>query len=237
MGDSYEVRAGSANAPAFLTCEHASQDLPEGYAWPEGDRRLIDTHWAVDLGARDLTLELAEAIDAPAVLARYSRLLIDLNRPEVSDTLFRATADGEPVHLNHDLSDDERALRLSRYHTPFHDTVDRELRATRCPMVLAIHTFTDRYEGTPRQVEIGVLFDTEEALGNAWVTELRALGYDARANEPWSGKAGLIYVASRHGDRHGRRAMELEVRQDLAMDPAFRKKLVPQLATLISRPL
>lgn len=237
MGDAYEVRAGHANAPAFLTCEHACEALPEGYAWPEADGRLLGTHWAVDLGARDLTLELAEALDAPAVLARYSRLLIDLNRPEVSDTLFRALADGEPVHLNRDLADEERKRRFERYHRPFHDAVDRELRATRCPMVLAIHTFTDRYEGTPREVEIGVLFDREEVLGNTWVSELRALGYDARANEPWSGKAGLIYVAQRHGDRHGRRAVELEVRQDLAMDPAFRATLVPQLATLISAPM
>ncbi len=84
-----------------------------------------------------------------------------------------------------------------------------------------------------REVEIGVLFDREDALGEAWVTFLRSCGYDCRPNEPWSGKAGLIHVAQTHADRHGRRAMELEVRQDLAEDPTFRATLVPRLVRML----
>lgn len=233
MTQAFEILAGRADAPVFLTCEHASEALPLGWAWPEPDRRLVGTHWAYDLGARAITLELARALEAPAVLATFSRLLVDPNRPEDSPTLFRTEADGEPVHLNAAIDAGERERRLGGFYRPFHAAVDRELARTTSPIVLAIHTYTPLYEGQPRHLELGVLFDREDALGEAWVGFLRSFGYDCRANEPWSGKAGLIHVAQTHADRHGRRAMELEVRQDLAEDPAFRAVLVPRLVRML----
>jgi predicted N-formylglutamate amidohydrolase len=36
-----------------------------------------------------------------------------------------------------------------------------------------------------------------------------------------------------HATAHGRRAIEIEVRQDLAVDPAFRARFVPALAALL----
>ena len=224
---------GRADAPVFLTCEHASEDLPDGEAWPEPDLRLRGTHWAFDLGAREITLELAAALSAPAVLATFSRLWIDPNRPLDSETLFREVADGEPILLNQSLDAAARERRIEQHYRPFHAAIDRRLGATRCPIVLAIHTFTPLYEGQPRKVELGVLFDHEDELGQRWTEHLHALGHDARANEPWSGKAGLIHVAQTHADAHGRRAMELEVRQDLAVDPGFRARLIPELVAML----
>jgi predicted N-formylglutamate amidohydrolase len=43
---------------------------------------------------------LSAAVAAPAVIAQFSRLLVDANRPLDSPTLFRDVADGQPVHLN-----------------------------------------------------------------------------------------------------------------------------------------
>lgn len=233
MTDPFEHVSGSAAAPVFLTCEHASMALPLGWTWPEEDARLVGTHWSYDLGARALTLELARALGAPAVLATFSRLLVDPNRPEDSPTLFRTEADGVPVELNAKIDGRERERRLSGFYRPFHAAVDRELSRCSASIVLAVHTYTPLYEGQKREVELGVLFDREDALGEAWVTFLRSCGYDCRPNEPWSGKAGLIHVAQTHADRHGRRAMELEVRQDLAEDPTFRATLVPRLVRML----
>src|SRR4051812_46092543 len=61
-----------------LTCEHASQYLPPPYSWSEADKRLIGTHWAVDLGARDLLLEVTKRVKGvTAICATTSRLLVD----------------------------------------------------------------------------------------------------------------------------------------------------------------
>jgi predicted N-formylglutamate amidohydrolase len=112
--------------------------------------------------------------------------------------------------------------------------VDRAVAtSTRAEIVFAVHTFTDEYEGQRRSLEIGILFDREDELGARVIAGLRLAGFDVAANEPWSGKAGLIHVASHHGDRHGKRALELEVRQDLAESPAFRARLVPVLCDLL----
>jgi predicted N-formylglutamate amidohydrolase len=230
VSDAAEVVRGQREAPAFLTCEHASQRLPAPWRWPKHDYRLIDTHWSYDLGARELTLELARELAASAVLARFSRLLCDPNRGEEHADTFRSLADGEPVLLNTGMTPADRERRIVDYHRPFHTEVDAALAAVDAPMLFSIHTFTPLYQGEPRSVEIGVLFDREEReaheLGAVLSEQFQRVAY----NEPWSGRAGLIYSAERHSQRHGRLALELEVRQDLAVDPAFRARLVPVLA-------
>ncbi len=48
----------------------------------------------------------------------------------------------------------------------------------------------------------------------------------------YSGRAGLIYCAKRHAVAHGRRAIELEVRQDLAVEPGVRQRVVAAVCAL-----
>lgn len=231
---------GDGSAGIVMTCEHASERVPEefareaGFEWPEHDRWLRGTHWAYDLGAEAIALEHAALVGARLVCARFSRLLVDPNRPTSSDTLFRDVAEGRAISMNSDLSERARALRMERLYAPFHAAVDRAVAAsTGAEIVFAVHTFTNEYEGQRRSLEVGILFDREDALAARVIEGIRAAGFDVAANEPWSGKAGLIHVASHHGDRYGKRALELEVRQDLAENPAFRARLVPVLAELL----
>lgn len=233
--DAFEVVRGRADAPILVTCEHASQSLPEGWSWSERDRRLVDTHWAFDLGAAELTHELADALEATAVLSRFSRLLVDANRPETSPTLFREHAEGEPIELNTiHLDDADRRARIERFLRPYHTAVDEAVGASRAPIVLAMHSFTPLYEGTPRTLEVGVLFDDDEPLAERVLEVLRRRGLRAEPNEPYSGKEGLMYAVDRHARTHRRQALELEVRQDLAVDAAFRAELVALLCELFA---
>jgi predicted N-formylglutamate amidohydrolase len=234
LTDAIEVRAGHADAHVLVTCEHASQRMPVGWRWPDRDRRLIDTHWAYDLGAAEMTRDLATGLGAVAVLSRYTRLLIDPNRPEGSPTLFRQHADGVPVELNTtELDDVERHRRIERLWRPYHEAIDRELGMSRASVLFAIHTFTPLYEGMRRTLEIGVLFDREEALATELAEQIGARGYKVALNEPYSGKEGLMYAGETHAQAHGRKAVELEVRQDLAIDPHFRADFVKLLHELL----
>lgn len=225
--EAVEVLPARAAAPlVVLTCEHASQALPAPYAWPAADARLVGTHWAYDPGIADLTRRVAEALGAPAVLSRFSRLLVDPNRPTTSDTLFRAHADGLPVALNEGLTDAERQQRVTRYYEPYHAACDACVAAHPGAVVLGMHSYTPLYEGTPREVQIGVLFEDDPELGMAWLEHLAGRGYDVRANEPWSGLEGLMYSPQLHARRHGRRALELEIRNDLLLDEGHASRLV-----------
>jgi predicted N-formylglutamate amidohydrolase len=233
-----EVRDGRADALVVLTCEHASNHLPPPWQWPPQDRWIVDTHWAWDLGIADVTRALADALDAPAVLAGFTRLLCDVNRPVDAETTFRALADGHVVHLNAALSDVERGSRCERLHAPYHQTVDDVVRRTSRAAVLSMHSFTPVYEaGPPRPMELGVLFDEEELVSHRLAESLARDGWKVALNEPYSGKDGLIYSAARHAAAHGRRALELEVRNDLASDAARRPALVRSLRHAIEHAL
>ncbi len=220
------VRATTSHPRVVLTAEHAGGDLPPPWSWPAADRWLVGTHWATDVGVVRLTHALAAAEGAPAVLSTFSRLLVDPNRPTSSDTLFRDRAEGRAVVLNTGLGPAERKLRLDTLYAPYHDAVDAMVAASPGALVLSLHTFTPSYEGTPRAVQLGVLYDTDEPAALRFYEAVRGHGLDTRLNEPWSGREGLMHSPALHARHHGRVALELEVRNDLADDPAWTARLV-----------
>ncbi|HVU02677.1 MAG TPA: N-formylglutamate amidohydrolase [Polyangiaceae bacterium] len=212
-----------------VTCEHGSNALPDPFRFQEEDRWIVETHWAFDPGARPLALALAEELKGTAVVAGFSRLFADPNREETSTELFRRTAEGRPIALNRSISDADRAVRLHAYRA-YHAAVDGAVRTSTAPIVFSMHTFTPIYEGKTRAVEIGVLFDEETALADALDGELSRAGFRVEPNEPYSGKLGLMYSVDRHAKAHGRRPIELEVRQDLAVQPDVQKHVVEATA-------
>ncbi|MBX2803840.1 MAG: N-formylglutamate amidohydrolase [Myxococcales bacterium] len=225
---------GQVDAPVVLTCEHASNVLPDPWRWPEADRWIVETHWAFDLGAAEIVRALAEQAHLPSVLAGFSRLLVDPNRPVGHAELFRGRADGREIHLNKALHPDEQRRRIEVFHRRYHDAVDAMLQQHHRARVLSVHSFTPVYQGgPPRPMEIGVLFDLDDALARAAAEILDADGWVVALNEPYSGRDGLIYSAHRHATRHRRQALELEIRQDVAVDPERRERVVASLRKLI----
>lgn len=219
MRDPVELIDEGAAGPIVLTCEHASNRLPDGWGWGE-DAWLAPTHWAWDPGAAAFTAALARRFQARAALASFSRLVIDPNRPLDSETLIRVEAEGRRVGLNHGLGPTDRHERVERCWTPFHAAADRVVASSPASLLVSIHSFTPVYEGQVREVELGVLFDEDEALAHRLIAELSPSGFAVRANEPYSGRGGLMYSASKHARAHGKAALELELRQDLLADPA-----------------
>ncbi|MEZ4232147.1 MAG: N-formylglutamate amidohydrolase [Polyangiaceae bacterium] len=227
--EAFEVaRVGHADR-VLLSAEHASNRLPDAWDWHEDDAHLIESHWAWDPGVRELVLELAEALRTTAVLARFTRLLADPNRPEGHPELFRKHADGAEVALNRQLHAEEAEGRVSNYYRPYHHQLDREVAESPAELCFSVHSFTPVYQGEPRDLEIGVLFNAEERLAESLQRHLSAAGHDTRLNEPYSGKAGLIYSIEQPALRHGRRALEIEVRNDLLLDSGRRGEIAEHL--------
>ena len=226
----FEALSGGAASSVFFTAEHAAQAFPPGYALPFEDAWLVGTHWAYDLGIEPLVRHLSSALSAPAVMAGFSRLLVDPNRAEHEESLFRVEAEGRRIALNASLEETERERRLSSLYRPYHQAIDARLQRSRGEVLFSVHSFTPVYEGAPREMELGVLFNLEDDLAEQLRRALELAGFRVAMNEPYSGKEGLIHAAERHATVHGRRALELEVRQDLAVSPSFRARLVDALA-------
>ncbi|MGB0679549.1 MAG: N-formylglutamate amidohydrolase [Polyangiales bacterium] len=219
----------------LLTCEHASARMPPPWQWPPADLWLRPTHWAVDVGAAALSLQLARHLPARVVLARFSRLLADANRPEHSTALCRTEAEGRPIMLNQAVDGPERAHRLTLLHRAYHSAVAHHARAMPATLLLSLHTFTPVYCGQRRQWEMGVLYHHQRTRAQRLLHALRACSYDVGDNAPYAGTDGLTYAIDRHSWHNGLPVLELEVRQDLAQDPAFRRRFLPELAAILTR--
>ena len=214
--------------PVVLLCEHASEALPEPWSWSQADQRLRGTHWAIDIGVAELCRELVHELGCSALLARFTRLLIDANRPLSASTLMRTMADGNVVALNQNVDSDDRAARIAGYWVPYH-TAARELVARHDDaVVIGIHSFTPCYEGETRTMEVGVLFDQDEDFGCWAYEQFKLMGFKVALNEPYSGRNGLMYSPQHHASEHGRKTVELEIRQDLLGDTIWRAKHLPK---------
>lgn len=223
--DAFEI-AGEPCAPGpfVFTCEHATNRVPEdaGGLAPD-DRPFLGDHWGWDVGAADLARDLAARTGSCAVLSGFSRLVCDPNRDPGRPDFVVATVQGHALGLNRGVDAAERRRRRERWFDPYHDAVDRVLAGRRAlgPEVrlCSIHTFTPVFQGRTRSLEVGVLFDVHEEHARTLRAALDREGFATALNEPYSGHAGLIYAASRHGRAHGVAYLELEVRQDLVDTP------------------
>ncbi len=210
---------GHPNSQLFLTCEHASNRVPAPLAATPADEPWLETHWAWDIGAAQVTRALARATGSPAVLSRFSRLVCDPNRLPTDHTWIREQVEGHAVGFNRELGSAERRRRLVAYHHAFHqtlgDAIAERMLEERPPWLLSIHSFTGVYEGERRGMDVGVLFDDYVTPAVEFARRLRGQGLETALNEPYSGLRGLIYSANRHGRCFGLPYLELEIRNDL----------------------
>lgn len=216
-GPPFLVQRGLLDTPLVLTCEHARHALPSPIRARRREREILASHWGWDIGAWDLTRRLSQDLGATTVAFRWSRLWIDVNRRIDDPTLVRREIEGLPLKWNLDLSTAEIERRVLAGHAPFHEEIDRQLlrrviRGVR-PLLLAVHSFTPIYDGRTRQFDIGVLYERNSDLAHRLGRSLRAAGFRVRYNQPYSGMAGMMYSADRHGRHHDLPCLELEVNQ------------------------
>ncbi|HIM46690.1 MAG TPA: N-formylglutamate amidohydrolase, partial [Alphaproteobacteria bacterium] len=92
----FETLNADGEAALLLICDHASCAVPEALDGLGLDDATRTDHIGWDIGAAEVTRKLSVLLDAPAVLAGYSRLLIDCNRPAAAPDLVPPVADGSP---------------------------------------------------------------------------------------------------------------------------------------------
>ena len=90
----YESFNPDGTAPLLLVCDHASRFLPRRLGTLGLSEAELARHIAWDIGIAEVTRGLARALDAPAILSRFSRLAIDPNRALDDPTLIPQLSDG-----------------------------------------------------------------------------------------------------------------------------------------------
>jgi predicted N-formylglutamate amidohydrolase len=207
-------------ARALLVCDHASRRIPRHLDNLGLDELALRRHIACDIGAGEVTRRLSRLLDAPALLANYSRLVVDCNRHLSDPTAFLAVSDGEFVPGNHALSARDKDIRARSIFRPYHagigDRLQRFLDQGVVPALIAIHSFTPIFNRTSRPWQIGVLWDTDPRIPVPLMEKLgRIPGLVVGDNEPYSGKAPADYTIDHHAEPGGLPHVSIEIRQDL----------------------
>jgi predicted N-formylglutamate amidohydrolase len=237
--DAFE-RIASADSALLLLCDHASNALPAAYGTLGLAPELFATHIASDIGAAEVTRALAERFGAGAILGRWSRLLIDLNRGEDDPTLVMKLSDGSLIPGNARIGADEIARRIAQYHAPYHAAVAAQIADLRArgivPVLVSIHSFTPVWKGAPRPWEVGVLWDRDGRLAHPLIDELARAGFAVGDNEPYSGELenDCLY---RHGTMLGLPHVLIEIRQDLVGDAGAARAFAARLEPILRRAL
>ncbi len=218
------VIEGSPDSEVMLICDHASAVLPESL----GTLGLADAemgrHIAIDIGAAPLTRNLADHFEATAVLAGYSRLLIDCNREVDDHTSIREISEGTIIPGNRRLSPADRAARIEAVFDPYHAAIRDALQSLRRnglrPAVVAIHTFTPSFHGIARPWEVGILSGRDRRIADPLIAALEAESLTVGDNQPYSALAFAGYTVEAHAMAAGLANVMIEVRQDLVADDA-----------------
>jgi predicted N-formylglutamate amidohydrolase len=212
----FEVINASGRARAILLCDHASWMVPAALAGLGLDESVLRRHIGWDIGAADVARRLAGLLDAPALLAGYSRLVIDCNRPPGVAGSIPAVSDGVAVPGNQDLDGDAARARLDACFTPYHQAVEAIIAEADDPAILSIHSFTPVMDGFERPWHVGVLWHGDDRLSAPLLAALRKNPtIRVGDNEPYSGLVPRPYTIPTHGEAPGRPHVAIEVRQDL----------------------
>ena len=207
--------------PLLIIADHASNAVPPGIDLGI-EAAVLNDHVAIDIGSAALSEALAARLDARAIIACVSRLVIDCNRdPAVADVIPVAS-DGHVITGNLLLSAAERALRIDAIHVPYHAAIATEIARARPALIVSVHSFTPQLATRPEEARpwpIGILYNEDARAARAGLAWLAGQGLIVGDNQPYSGRV-LNYTMDRHAEAAGISYLGLEVRNDGLRDAA-----------------
>ncbi len=235
----YEILDVAASRPVLLVCDHASNRIPLALDNLGLDPAHMETHIAVDIGAGAVARQLSERLAIPAVLAGYSRLVVDCNRRLDDPTAFPEHVDGVEIPANIGLCDAERRRRADALYWPYHHAIRDRLTALErikpAPAVIAIHSFTPEFGSERRPWHFGLLWDKDPRIPARLLERLRAVpGVHVGDNQPYSGRHPSDFTIDHHAEAEGLPHVGIELRQDLLGSPEDVRRWSDILAACIA---
>lgn len=215
---------GDENSHILLIADHACNHIPEKLDNLGLEAEWQDNHIAYDIGTKALCEALQKKLHSRAIAARFSRLIVDPNRPLDHETLIPQLSDNIFVPGNADLSEKDKAKRIATFHAPYHEAISNEVARIgangQTPVLVSLHSFTPVMNGQTRPWHAAVLWNHYDKLAHLTADALEARGdLVVGRNVPYSGKI-LNYTMDRHAEAHDIPYVTLEIRQDLIENEA-----------------
>jgi predicted N-formylglutamate amidohydrolase len=234
----HEDNAGGAS-PFLLTSDHYGRVIPHilgDLGLPESE---MERHIAWDIGIAGVADALSRHLNAHLIAQRYSRLVIDCNRPPQAASSIPAISEATAIHGNENLSAEAAQARRQAIFEPYHrriaETIDRRSRDGMPTVLVSLHSFTPVYAGVIRPWHIGTLYQRDTRLPPLLLKGLRAEpGLVVGDNEPYAVSDETDYTIPVHGEARGLMNTGIEIRQDLIAEPAGQQQWAERLARVFA---
>jgi predicted N-formylglutamate amidohydrolase len=222
-------------SPFLLTCDHYGRTIPRilgDLGLPESE---LTRHIAWDIGIAGLANALSKHLDSHLIAQRYSRLVIDCNRPPQAPSSIPRLSDATVIPGNEGLARDAAEARRKAVFEPYHrriaEVIDRRLRENVPTVLVSLHSFTPVYTGVARPWHIGTLYNRDTRLPPLLLKLLCAEpDLVVGDNEPYGVSDATDYTIPVHGEARGLMNTGIEIRQDLIADRAGQKHWADRLA-------
>jgi predicted N-formylglutamate amidohydrolase len=230
----HEYNAGGAS-PFLLTSDHYGRAIPQSLGdlgLPVGE---MDRHIAWDIGIAGVADALSKHLGAHLIAQRYSRLVIDCNRPPSVASSIPVISEATAIKANEGLAIEAAQARRRAIFEPYHrriaETIDRRLREGKPVVLVSLHSFTPVYAGVARPWHIGTLYQRDKKLPPLLLKGLRAeAGLVVGDNEPYAVSDDTDYTIPVHGEARGLMNSGIEIRQDLIAEHAGQQQWADRLA-------
>lgn len=227
-----------------LICEHASKRLPAALGDLGLSAEVLSGHIGWDIGALAVAERLSTLLDATLIAQRYSRLAYDCNRPPESPSAIPERSEIFDVPGNHGLDAIERAARTEALYHPFQDAIgtvlDLRRDEGRAPVVVTVHSFTALYFGRAREVELGVLHDTDSRYADHLLdafTPADHRTYRIRRNAPYGPEDGVTHTLRLQALTRGLANVMIEIGNGLIDTAEGQNRLAALLAARLASAL
>jgi len=211
-----ELVGAASNRPVVLVCEHAGTQVPEQLRQLGLRPQELALHIAFDIGAELLSRKMAQVLNCALVLQRYSRLVIDCNRPVNAPDSCIDIADGIVVPGNQHLTERQRAKRVTEIFDPFQHSISQLLDRKSPKAVFSIHSFTPEMAGVRRPWNVSFLFREDRKTSEQLAELVRKQDGElvVGMNEPYAIDDASDWFVPVHGEQRGIRHSLIEVRNE-----------------------
>jgi predicted N-formylglutamate amidohydrolase len=227
---------GGGTSEAVLVADHAGRAIPRKLGTLGLGAAELGLHIACDIGIGAVTDGLSQLLDAPAVIAGYSRLVMDVNRVPGGTGSFAEVSDGIEIPGNRNLTDADRAARKAALFEPYHNAIASLIEARNKlkwrTALICLHSCTPVMDGFERPWHIGVLWNGN--FGGIAARLLASLREEPDLcvgdNEPYDARGDVGYTQRHHAVPVGMPNVLLEIRQDLIAEAAGQRRWAELLA-------
>ncbi len=229
----------AGTSPFLFTCDHFGRLIPRALGQLGLPIDELTRHIAWDIGIAGVATTLARTMNAHLIAQRYSRLVIDCNRPPQAPSSIPMISEATTVPgnegLTHEAADARRALFFDPYHRRIDEVIDQRLRDGRPTILVSLHSFTPVYAGIARPWHVGTLYHRDVRLPPLLLQLLRAEGdLVVGDNEPYAVSDATDYTIPVHGEQRGLMNTGIEIRQDLIADPSGQQQWAERLARILT---